>query len=66
MRVLALDEALVTLEAESPGAHQVVMLRFFGGLSVEECAETLECSGRTVIRQWTFARAWLARELDRG
>lgn len=65
-RVLALDAALETLEAESPESHQVVMLRFFGGLSVEECAAALECSGRTVIRQWTFARAWLARELDRG
>ncbi len=62
-RVLALDEALTTLEAESPEAHQVVMLRFFTGLSVEECARTLDCSRRTVIRHWAFARAWLAREL---
>jgi RNA polymerase sigma factor (TIGR02999 family) len=63
-RVLALDAALETLESESPAAHQIVMLRFFGGLSVEDCAAALDCSPRTIIRHWTFARAWLARELE--
>lgn len=62
--ILALDDALATLETESPEAHQVVMLRFFTGLSVEECARTLDCSSRTVIRHWAFARAFLARELE--
>lgn len=63
-RILALDEALSGLEKESAEAHQVVMLRFFTGLSVEECATTLGLSGRTVLRHWAFARAWLAHELE--
>lgn len=62
--VLALDEALAGLERESPDAHQVVMLRFFAGLPVEDCAAALDCSPRTVLRQWAFARAWLARALE--
>ncbi|WP_035614449.1 ECF-type sigma factor [Haloferula sp. BvORR071] len=64
-RVLALDAALASLEKEAPEAHQVVMLRFFTGLSVEECAEALDSSTRTVLRHWAFARAWLAHDLER-
>ncbi len=64
-RVLALDAALAALEQEAPEAHQVVMLRFFTGLSVEECASTLDTSTRTVLRHWAFARAWLAHNLEK-
>lgn len=64
-RVLALDAALESLEREAPEAHQVVMLRFFTGLSVAECAEALESSERTVMRHWAFAKAWLAHDLEK-
>lgn len=63
-RILALDAALESLEREAPEAHQVVMLRFFTGLSVAECAEALESSERTVMRHWAFAKAWLAHDLE--
>ena len=63
-RILALDAALESLEREAPEAHQVVMLRFFTGLSVAECAEALDSSERTVMRHWTFAKAWLANDLE--
>jgi RNA polymerase sigma factor (TIGR02999 family) len=61
--VLALDEALERLAALDPRQAKVVELRFFGGLSVEEVAEALKVSKRTVEGDWTFARAWLSREL---
>jgi len=64
-RVLALDAALESLEREAPEAHQVVMLRFFTGLSVAECAAALESSERTVMRHWAFAKAWLAHDLEK-
>jgi RNA polymerase sigma factor (TIGR02999 family) len=63
-RILALDAALAGLEREAPEAHQVVMLRFFTGLSVAECAAALESSERTVMRHWAFAKAWLAHDLE--
>ena len=44
---------------------QVIELRYFGGLSVEETAEVLKVSPQTVMRDWRIARAWLARELRR-
>ena len=61
--VLALDEALERLAALDARQAKVVELRFFGGLSVEEVAEALGVSKRTVEGDWTFARAWLSREL---
>ncbi len=61
--VLALDEALTRLAALQPRLARVVELRFFGGLEVEETAELLGCSPRTVKRDWVLARAWLIREL---
>ena len=61
--VLALDEALLRLAKLDPRQAKVVELRFFGGLSVEEVAEALQVSKRTVEGDWTFARAWLGREL---
>jgi len=62
-QILAVDEALCRLEAQWPDAAAVVRLRFYAGLSVEETARALDVSERTVHREWTYARAWLAREL---
>jgi RNA polymerase sigma factor (TIGR02999 family) len=57
--LLALDEALDRLAAHDGSMAEIVMLRFFAGLSVDETAEALGVSPRTVMRKWTFARAWL-------
>jgi RNA polymerase sigma-70 factor, ECF subfamily len=62
--LVALDEALISLEKLDPRKTRVVELRLFGGLSTEEAAEALGISPRTVAREWQFAKAWLARELD--
>ena len=59
-----LDDALNRLAALDPRKSQVVELRFFGGLSLEETAEVLKTSPRTVKRDWQLARAWLYRELS--
>ena len=61
--VLALDDALTRLAALDPQQARIVELRYFGGLTIEETAETLEISPATVKRQWNLARAWLRREL---
>ncbi len=61
--VLALDEALHRLTEQDPRAAEIVQLRFFAGLSVEETAKALELSIRTVHREWKFARTWLFRAL---
>lgn len=60
---LALDEALRRLEAEDARAAEVVHLRFFTGLDIAETARVLGCAERTVAREWSYARAWLLREL---
>jgi RNA polymerase sigma factor (TIGR02999 family) len=62
-QILAVDEAIERLAAEDPAAAEVVRLRFYAGLSVEETAATMGVSERTVKRDWQFARAWLYREL---
>jgi RNA polymerase sigma factor (TIGR02999 family) len=62
--VLAVDTALRLLAEEDPRKAQVVELRFFGGLTVEETAVALEVSARTVHTDWAFARAWLYRRLN--
>ena len=62
--VLALDRAIEQLRLLDPRAAEVVRLRFYGGLSVEEAAEALGVAARTVKRDWTVARAWLYRELS--
>ena len=59
-----LDDALETLSKMDPRRAQVIELRFFGGLSVEETAEVLGISPRLVRRDWKVARDWLARELN--
>ncbi|HYU32360.1 MAG TPA: sigma-70 family RNA polymerase sigma factor [Thermoanaerobaculia bacterium] len=61
--ILPLDEALTRLATLQPRLAKVVELRFFGGLEVEETAALLDCSPRTVKRDWALARAWLVREL---
>lgn len=61
--ICALDDALHALAAKDPRRAQVIELRFFGGLSVDETAETLGVSAQTVLRDWRLARAWLAAEL---
>jgi len=61
--VLALEDALTLLAAVDPRPSQVVELRFFGGFSVEETAEALGVSKRTVINDWNSARAWLRHEM---
>jgi RNA polymerase sigma factor (TIGR02999 family) len=61
--ILALDEALTRLGTLDQQQAKIVELRYFGGLTIEETAETLEISPATVKRQWTLARAWLRRQL---
>jgi RNA polymerase sigma factor (TIGR02999 family) len=63
--LVALDDALNTLTALDRRKGQVVELRFFGGLSVEETAEVLKVSKETVMRDWKLAKSWLRRELSR-
>jgi RNA polymerase sigma factor (TIGR02999 family) len=61
--LIALDDALNSLAAIDPRKGQVVELRFFGGLDIEETAEVLRVSPETVKRDWKLAKAWLRREL---
>jgi RNA polymerase sigma factor (TIGR02999 family) len=61
--VIAVDDALAALAQLYPRKAQVVEMRYFGGLSVEETAEVLCVSPQTVMRDWKLARAWLMREL---
>ncbi|MEL7451045.1 MAG: ECF-type sigma factor [Pseudomonadota bacterium] len=63
--LLVLDEALTRLEAQDARMAQVVKLRYFAGMNVEESAGAMDLSPRTVNRLWTAARAWLRRELAR-
>ena len=63
--LLAVDMALQMLAAEDPRKAQVVEMRFFGGLSIEETAEALGISARTVHTEWAFARAWLYKTLTK-
>lgn len=62
--LVALDEALGRLATIDPRKSQVVELRFFGGLSVEEAAEVLHVAPNTVLRDWRMAKAWLQREIS--
>jgi RNA polymerase sigma factor (TIGR02999 family) len=63
-QILALDEALTKLVGIRPQAAQLVQLRFFAGLTVEDAAGILGVSPRTARRLWNFARAWLRREME--
>lgn len=64
--LVALDAALEALAAVDPRKVQVIELRYFGGLSVDETAEALGLSADTVMRDWRLAKAWLKRELHAG
>jgi RNA polymerase sigma factor (TIGR02999 family) len=64
--LVSLDDALKALAGVDPRKSQVVELRFFGGLSVEETAEVLKVSTETVLRDWRLAKLWLLRELSHG
>jgi len=61
--LLALDDMLAALAKHDPSAAQLVKLRYFAGLSVEDAAEALGLSRTTAYRQWTYARAWLFAQL---
>jgi RNA polymerase sigma factor (TIGR02999 family) len=63
--LISLDEALVTLAECDPQQRTIVEMRFFGGLTVEETAHVLGISPRSVDRGWSFAKAWLYREMSR-
>jgi RNA polymerase sigma factor (TIGR02999 family) len=65
-QVCALDEALNALARIDARRAQVIELRFFGGLTVEETSQVLQISAQTVMRDWRLARAWLARELSQS
>lgn len=64
--LIALHEALLRLSMTDPRKAQVVELRFFGGLTVEEVADVVGINARSVERDWQYARAWLYRELAQG
>ena len=65
-RLIALNDALEALAEKDQRLHQVVELRYFGGLTVEETGEVLGVSSDTVSRDWAVARRWLSREIRRG
>jgi RNA polymerase sigma factor (TIGR02999 family) len=64
--ITAIDEALNRLAEMDNRQVQIVQMRYFGGLTIEETAQALEISDATVKREWALARAWLKRELSRG
>jgi RNA polymerase sigma factor (TIGR02999 family) len=63
-KVLLIDEALEKLRTEDPDKAKIVVLKFFGGLTNQEVAQTLNVTERTVERQWAFAKAWLFRCIE--
>jgi RNA polymerase sigma factor (TIGR02999 family) len=63
--LIAVDDALKRLAEFDPRKAQVIELRFFGGLKVEEAAEVLRISPQSVMRDWKLAKAWMTRELSR-
>lgn len=60
-KILLIDEALERLRAADPDKAKIVMLKFFGGLTNQEVAQSLDVNERTVERQWAFAKAWMFR-----
>ena len=64
--ITAIDGALTRLAAVDDRQVQIVQMRYFGGLTIEETAQALDISEATVKREWTLARAWLKRELSKG
>ena len=64
--IIALDDALTNLSDRDEQQAQIVEMRYFGGLTIEETAEVLKISPATVKRDWNMAKAWLSREMRRG
>lgn len=64
-RILAIDEALIRLAEEQPVAAKLVELRYFAGLTLKEAAAALDVPPRTADRHWSYAKAWLHREIQR-
>lgn len=62
-KILLVDEALARLKLEDPELERIVVMKFFGGLSNEEVAESLGIAKRSLDRQWAYARTWLFREI---
>jgi RNA polymerase sigma factor (sigma-70 family) len=65
-RLIALDEALARLEQKDPRKAELVKLRYFAGLTIEQAAEALGIGTSTADRDWSYARAWLFREMSKG
>jgi RNA polymerase sigma factor (TIGR02999 family) len=63
--LLALDGALESLRGRDERQHEVVMLRYFGGLTVDQSADVMGVSPATVKNEWAYARAWLLREMEK-
>lgn len=63
--LLALDESLASLAAQDPRKARIVELRFFGGLTIDESAEVMDVSPRTIVREWQLAKAWIYRDLSK-
>jgi RNA polymerase sigma factor (TIGR02999 family) len=63
--IIVLDEALAKLAQEDPEVAELVKLRYFAGLAIEQAAEALGVSSRTADRYWVYARAWLYKEIAR-
>jgi DNA-directed RNA polymerase specialized sigma24 family protein len=63
--ITAIDSALTRLAAIDDRQVQIVQMRYFGGMTIEETAQALDISEATVKREWTLARAWLKRELSK-
>jgi RNA polymerase sigma-70 factor (ECF subfamily) len=66
VNILALDDALKALTAMDKRKGQIVELRFFGGLTIDETASVLEVSAETVVRDWRMSKAWLLKELSKA
>lgn len=64
MDLLALDEALNDLEQEEPRVNEIVMLRYFAGMTIDQTAKALDVSPRTVDREWAYGRAWLFERIS--
>ncbi len=64
--LVALDDALQSFAQDYPRESEVVEMKFFGGLEANEIAEVLHVSAKTVLRDWSFAKLWLCRELKAG
>jgi sirohydrochlorin ferrochelatase len=62
--IVMLDDALARLAAQDPQAAEIVKLRLFAGLSIDQAAKAITVSRATAYRQWTYARAWLRSEIQ--